>query len=70
MTELTLERCTPSGDMWQESFLIVNEFEHGFDVRKPKGKKIYAAVRNQKSPNWISILDGRGGHVFQGMIVE
>ena len=63
MTTLTLE--TQNASM---TFEIVCVEKFGFQVKLPNGKKVYSAIRNRYNPNFVSVLNGKGRHVFQGTI--
>ncbi|KKN74801.1 hypothetical protein LCGC14_0386940 [marine sediment metagenome] len=66
---LTLERRNPDGKMWQKTYVVLHEGPYGFDLQELHSKKLYTAVRNQQTADWITVLDGKGGVTFQGMIV-
>ena len=69
MTTLTLETRNASGKLETMTFEILKEGKFGFDVKLPKGKKSYVAIRNRHNLNFVTVLRGNGQHVFQGVII-
>lgn len=70
MTQLTVESRNPSGQMVTEAFDIVRTFESGFNVKRPKGTKVYAAVRTRECSDFVRVLADNGRIVAQGMMAE